>query len=140
MRVRLDARFSLLTVAYVAVIGTLSSIPDLSPSEETPLVLLLYNLAHVPLFAGLAFCVFKSLSVVGASSSAQYALAFMACTACAALDEWHQSFVPGRTCSLGDFLLDLAGIGAMLVLLHLCSAVSDRRSPARARMCWLRHP
>jgi VanZ family protein len=36
-----------------------------------------------------------------------------------ALDEWHQSFVPGRTPSLGDVLADTAGVILGFFLLRL---------------------
>lgn len=36
-------------------------------------------------------------------------VSFLVCGAYACADEWHQSFVPGRTSSLSDVLLDLKG-------------------------------
>lgn len=36
-------------------------------------------------------------------------VSFLACGAYACVDEWHQSFVPGRTSSVNDVLLDLKG-------------------------------
>jgi VanZ family protein len=127
MSTRLDRRYSLLTVAYLLAIYWLSSLPDLSAHESPPLVRLLMNLGHVPLYAGLAFCVLKSLSPAPMAARARYGLVFVACGACGGLDEWHQSFVPGRDCSLGDFLLDLAGIAVMLVLLRLHELRSEVR-------------
>ena len=118
MRIDLDPRYSLLTAAYLAAIQWLSSLPDLGTDGDGPLVRLVMNLGHAPLFAGLAFCVVKSLRTAG-ESWARYALALAVSTACAALDEWHQSFVPGRHSSIGDLLLDLAGIGVMLLFLGL---------------------
>ena len=117
-RTELDPRYGLLTVAYVAAIYWLSSRPDLGPVRHGPLLRLLMNLGHAPIFAGLAFCVVKALRRVG-ESWARYALAFAVCGVCAALDEWHQSFVPGRTASISDFILDLAGIFGMLLILQL---------------------
>ncbi len=119
MRPQLEPRYSLLTLAYLLAIYLLSSIPDVTGSESDRWVLLLFNLGHIPLFAGLAFCVLKSPSPARAAAWARYGLAFVVSGTCGALDEWHQSFVPGRDCSMGDFLLDLAGIAAMLVLLRL---------------------
>ncbi len=127
MRTRLDRRYGLLTVAYLLTIYWLSSLPDLSAHESPPLVRLVMNLGHIPLFAGLAFCVLKSLSPAPMAAWARYGLAFLACGACGGLDEWHQSFVPGRDCSTGDFLLDLAGIAVMLVLLRLHELRSEVR-------------
>jgi VanZ family protein len=36
-----------------------------------------------------------------------------------ALDEWHQSFVPGRTPSVGDWVADLAGVVLGYAAVHL---------------------
>jgi len=127
MKARIDRWWSLVTVAYVAAIYRLSSLPDLGAPERHPGVLLVMNLAHAPLFAGLAFCVLKNLSAPRDVSWPRYVLAFVASAACAAVDEWHQSFVPGRHASIGDFLLDLAGIGGMLFLLHLFAEAKQRR-------------
>jgi hypothetical protein len=140
MTPRLDLRYSLLTVAYLATIYWLSAIPDLSTGEQHPLVLLVLNLGHTPLFAGLAFCVLKSIWGAPDMSSAPYALAFVASAASAALDEWHQSFVPGRHCSMGDFLVDLAGIGGMLFFLRLHALRKERRPAVTSAVCCVRQP
>lgn len=126
MRIRLDPRYSLITLVYVGTIHWLSSVPDLFASESDPLKLVM-NLGHAPLFAGLAFCMVKSLSRVGGGWWERYALAFTVTAACAALDEWHQTFVPGRQASIVDFLLDLAGIGGLLLILRLVAVRKERR-------------
>jgi VanZ family protein len=119
--VRIDPRYALLTAAYLAVIYWMSSLPDLSGPRQDPLTLFLMNLGHLPLFAFLALCVLKTLKAVGSSWWPRYALAFAASAASGALDEWHQSFVPGRSSSVGDFLVDVLGIGAMLLLVRLAA-------------------
>ncbi len=125
--VRIDPRYALLTAAYLMVIYWLSSLPDLSGPRQDPLTLFLMNLGHLPLFACFAFCVLKTLKAVGKSWWPRYALAFAASAACGALDEFHQSFVPGRDASVGDFLVDVVGIGAMLLLLRLAALRASRR-------------
>jgi VanZ family protein len=122
----LERRYGLLTVAYLAAIYWLSSLPDLSSPAQDPVVLLLMNVGHAPLFAGLAFCVWKTFSTVGDVWWARYALAFGICGACGALDEWHQSFVPGRMASLGDLLVDLAGIAGILLILRVHALQKER--------------
>ena len=47
------------------------------------------------------------------------AAALMVCVALAALDEYHQSFVPGRTASPWDSLIDTCGAAAALALAWL---------------------
>jgi VanZ family protein len=61
------------------------------------------------------------------------AITLVCVAAYAALDEYHQSFVPGRTAAVGDVLIDttggaLAQIAAGLVLL---GAASKQRAAAR---------
>jgi VanZ family protein len=47
----------------------------------------------------------------------------------AASDEFHQSFVPGRTALVSDVLIDTAGGGAGLTLLYLGRKILKRRHP-----------
>jgi VanZ family protein len=125
--VRIDPKYALLTAAYLMVIYWMSSLPDLSGPRQDPLTLFFMNLGHLPLFAFLALCVVKTLKAVGTSLWLRYALAFAVSAASGALDEWHQSFVPGRSSSVGDFLVDVLGIGAMLFLLRLAAIRAERR-------------
>jgi VanZ family protein len=122
MRLRattLDRRYGFLTVGWMSAIYWLSSRPDLSTTGSEPVVQIASNLAHVPLFAGLAFCWFKTPSARQEVSWWRYGLTFLGTGAYAALDEWHQSFVPGRQASVGDVLMDLAGICGMLLILRV---------------------
>jgi VanZ family protein len=50
----------------------------------------------------------------------------------AALDEFHQSFVPGRTASVADVLLDTAGGIAAQILAALVTLLGDVRARGRA--------
>ena len=49
-----------------------------------------------------------------------------------ALDEWHQSFIPGRDASVGDWVADSAGVMLGLVLFTSFSSRfrKNRRSPS----------
>src|SRR5262245_36965908 len=125
----LDWRYSLLTVALLAGIYVSSSIPDLSTTQSDPLFLLAQNLAHIPVFAALAFCWVRALSNGLEISGAAYAGAALAASVYAVMDEWHQVSVPGRHASVGDLCLDAAGIGAMLVIVRL----TQRRADAARR-------
>ena len=55
----------------------------------------------------------------------------------AALDEWHQSFVPGRTPDIADWLADVAGVAVGYMIITLARGLgrshknSLRRSGAR---------
>jgi VanZ family protein len=133
MGLHLEWRYGLLTAALLAAIYGMSSVPDLGTSESDPLVLLAQNLAHAPVFAVLGFCWLKALSGGPEISGLPYGLAAAATGVCAVLDEWHQSFVPGRHASVGDLLLDVAGIGAMVMIVRLTRLRADaaRRSLPR---------
>ena len=61
-------------------------------------------------------------------------LASFALVACVALsDEYHQSFVPSRTASLYDSLIDMAGGAAALACAALWLALRRKKSRAAAR-------
>lgn len=101
-------------VAWMAVIFALSaqsSLPNLTPGlpglEEIG--------GHLVAYALLAGLVWWALRGTGARYPATWALVWAALYG--ASDEFHQSFVPERTMTLSDLLVDL--IGACLVLLIL---------------------
>src|ERR1700689_1453860 len=61
-----------------------------------------------------------------------WALAAIAIVGCyAALDEYHQSFVPGRTAAVADVLLDTAGGIAAQVVVALVILLGDIRKKRR---------
>lgn len=95
-------------VAWAAGIWALSATPD-PPGAGLGVLPHLDKAAHVGLFlvqAGLL-----RLAGLGAGAS------FVAASAWGAIDEWHQSYVPGRDPSLGDLAADAIGavLGANLV-------------------------
>jgi VanZ family protein len=111
---------------YMAGITALSSIPR-NPEPHRALVECGINFAHIPLFAGLAVLLIKTVSgnVQRRVPSWVYPAALLGLSAFAALDEWHQSFVPGRSASLGDLMLDTMGIGAVLLFYRLSELASE---------------
>jgi VanZ family protein len=130
---QIELRYSLLTLAAVAVIYVLSSMPDLS-AERDPLLQLSWNLAHIPAFGTLAFLMLKAIPGTERASWERCVAALLGSAAYAVADEWHQSFVPGRYASVGDFLLDLAGIAGTLLIVRLTGfgmRDADRTSPQR---------
>jgi VanZ family protein len=133
MGIHFDWRYGLLAAALLSAIYWTSSIPDLSTTQSDPLVLLAQNLAHAPVFAVLTFCWLRALSAAQEIPAPAYGAAALATAVCAVLDEWHQASVPGRHASAGDLFLDVAGIGAMLVIVRLTRLRADaaRRSQPR---------
>jgi VanZ family protein len=120
-KVELHAGYGLLTLAYMVGIYWLSSHPELGARREEPLSQLGMNLVHIPVYAGLAVCFLQALAGGRATRTprAPSLLALLGAAGYGALDEWHQSFVPGRSASIGDFLLDFVGIVGILLILRL---------------------
>ena len=50
---------------------------------------------------------------------------------CAALDEWHQAFVPGRGPGLRDVALDTCGVTVAVGLILLCVFIARRRKASK---------
>ncbi|MCC7416171.1 MAG: VanZ family protein [Acidobacteria bacterium] len=120
------ARYRAATAGLLAAIFLGSAIPYLT-TYRGPVVQFLSNAGHAPLFALLALLWLRSLSA--GPGGPRYGLALAVSMLCAVLDEWHQSFVPGRTASLSDLMVDLAGIGAMLAAVRWRTRT---RAPRRA--------
>ena len=99
-------------LAYMLAVLLLSSLPG-RELARLGLSLSLLNMGHVPLFAGLAWVTL--LAFVG-PARVRVPLTVGLCLLFAVLDEWHQSFVPGRVAALGDVLADAGGIALGIVL------------------------
>lgn len=73
------------------------------------------------------FTVYAVLGALGAAAAYSFRInrltAFIYCVLYAASDEIHQYFVPGRSCELRDFLIDLAGAAAGIAAAVLAGAV-----------------
>jgi len=111
---KLSPRYGLATLGYMAAVFLLSSQDVVAPRSFIVLKLL-----HPPLFVGLAACLLLSLTQGQWSRPGSwrlYGVIGVIAGGYAASDEWHQSFVPGRSASVGDFLLDCAGIVLVLVV------------------------
>ena len=55
-------------------------------------------------------------------------IAFMFAITYAATDEWHQSFVPGRSSNWNDVAVDACGVSAGAILLAIARSARRRRS------------
>ena len=89
--------------------------PGASPHDVKLAHLLVRKLAHTTEYAALALAWFVALSGTPARTARRAAwLALAVCVACAILDETHQVFVPTRTASALDVVID--GVAALLAL------------------------
>jgi len=121
MKARLHLGYAAFALTYMIGIFLLSHI---SPEGGSALIdsvsPLLSNALHIPIFAGLAWCLLMAMAGGRWQQTVSwewYWTVGLIAAAYAALDEWHQSFVPGRSANAGDFLLDCLGI-AGCILIH----------------------
>ncbi|MFC2076062.1 VanZ family protein [candidate division KSB1 bacterium] len=108
-------------VLYAVLIFLLSSLPGkIAPGPVFRFDLLLHFLE----FAFFGFLLARTvLADVSRVSLVGCLLVILIGLAYAGLDEWHQSFVPGRLMELSDFLADgagiLIGVGAQIWLMKI---------------------
>ncbi len=112
--------YLILPFFYMGIIFLLSSIHgDTSPTTVESITRILkaivYNGAHVPLFALLAWLWCWSLAGWNIALNKRLVLAFCLTAIYGVSDEWHQSFTPGRDTSFLDVMLDM--LGAYLAVL-----------------------
>jgi|HubBroStandDraft_6_1064221.scaffolds.fasta_scaffold152806_2 VanZ family protein len=89
-------------------------------SQETLFLIhhFIRKMGHVTEYFVLSLLILRAIRAGKPGAHLSWALAAIAIVACyAALDEFHQSFVPGRTAAISDVLIDTAGgIGAQIVV------------------------
>lgn len=127
MAIHFERRYSVLTAFSLAGIFIVSSVPFLSVIGGAGFQFAC-NLAHAPVYGVLAFLWFKTFEDGVEPTTVTYAATFLVSVACGAFDEWHQSFVPGRSSSIGDLMVDAAGITCILVLIYV-ARLSGRALP-----------
>ena len=105
-------------VAWASAIWALSSRETVSTGGG-PWRAFAWNLVHVPVYALLALLLLPLAPrrdgwavLAGSTACALGAVAFLY----AVVDEWHQSYVPGRVPSASDVVTDLVDICAVIVL------------------------
>ena len=105
-------------LAIMAVIWILSAQPDLRSGLDSDWDLVLRKLAHMAVFGALLLAWWRA---TGPRSAVAITLAY------AALDEWHQTWVPGRHGAVSDWAIDALGAG-LASLVVVLSAVRRRRA------------
>lgn len=103
----------------IVLVATSWPNPDLSDVGDGD------KLIHFLSYALLAWLIGRALSA-RVRTAGGFTAALLGLAAFAALDEWHQAYIPGRSASVGDWYADVGG--AVLGLL----AALLRRSPTRA--------
>jgi VanZ family protein len=127
------------SIGWAGVIFALSSRPPEPGGPATFLRRLLWNGAHAPFFALLAMFVVFSLSPRRgdrlAPAISSILLGILLAGAYGLVDEWHQSFVPGRHSSVVDVATDAFGAAFGAFLMGLGGAVPGRRAAVAAACC-----
>ena len=122
----------LLPLAIAAAIVALSHQPSYPLGITLPHGL--DKVAHAAVFAALAFTL--DFAVLGTRNDVpfykRHLWIFMAVAIFGVLDEWHQSFIPGRDASFGDWLADAAGAALGLA----AGVLPWLRSRHLARLSW----
>ena len=126
----------LLGISWIVMIWALSS-SSFPPPRAAPSFVwaLTANLAHAPLFGLLTLLwvgalLPRSRDVLPAPRSAVLAASFGIALVYGAVDEWHQSWTPGRNPSALDVLTDATG---SLCVLWVVAALTDPAVPAGDR-------
>lgn len=131
----LGVPFALRALVPFVVMATLWISSSITPAPSEPDVLrsLLHNGAHVVAYAMLAgswLLAHRPQQLSAATSPRAAALrSVLLATAYGVVDEWHQSFVPGRVSSVGDLLADACG--AALAVSALLALLRDDRAARR---------
>jgi VanZ family protein len=131
--------FVVVAIAYLAFIWLLSSSrppgPELVRARALKYVVeLLYDAAHLPLFAGLAFAWILALGTRkdGLHATSGVRAAAMALTvAYGVVDEVHQSYTPGRSPSPFDVTND--GIAAVIAIVFVTRLYAPTGEPQPRR-------
>lgn len=113
-------------IAVMAVIWIASSTPAVHGRGPGLLPPWLQNLLHVPVFGVLCGAWLWALTGIGVDWRRGVVVAALAAALYGVIDEAHQAFVPGRTASFTDLLLD--ALGALLAIAIV--ARYRRRPPA----------
>ena len=107
-------------------------VPTISPPTLIRVEFFLRKAAHVSEYAVLAVLLYRAFvhTVFQSRRALSAGLVLLSCAAYAASDEFHQSFVPSRTASLRDVMIDLCG--ATLAVLLYWSIATRRVIPSRS--------
>ncbi len=98
-----------------------------APSSLQPLLAVPDKLVHFALYLTLGGLLARARWISG--TDVLHAVLIAAGCGYAALDEWHQSFVPGRTPDVADWLADVAGVTVGYLIIYVARA-RDSRDPS----------
>jgi VanZ family protein len=96
--------------AVVILIGTSIPNPQSPPTFDSA-----DKLVHFVLYGVLGLLLARAAATGGDLSGSMIMRLVALCAIGAALDEWHQRWIPGRSAELGDWVADSTGAGALIL-------------------------
>jgi VanZ family protein len=102
--------------------------PAISPAAIAQIHLLVRKAAHVTEYAILTGLLFRALRPTITGFWWRATLALIPALLFAPADEFHQSFVPSRTSSLGDVLIDYSGAVVGILICRIAHLALARRT------------
>ncbi len=87
--------------------------------------------AHLSVYFVLGMLTYAALRTYDITGVRQRGYALAICLCYAASDEFHQYFVPGRSCQLTDVMIDFCGALGGVILLSLCYFIWEKRRGKR---------
>jgi VanZ family protein len=105
--------------------------PTISPFTVLRVQFFMRKLAHVSEYAVLAVLLYRAFvhTALKGRRTLSAGLVLLLCAGYAATDEFHQAFVPSRTASLRDAMIDICG--AMLAVVLYWSIATRRAAESR---------
>jgi VanZ family protein len=106
--------------------------PTISPLTILRVQFFMRKVAHVSEYAVLAVLLYRAFvhTTLKGRRAFSAGLVLLLCAAYAATDEFHQSFVPSRTATLRDVMIDVCG--ATLAVILYWSIATRRVMPSRS--------
>jgi VanZ family protein len=113
-------------VLYAAVIFYLSSLPNVSPNLGGLWDIIVTDAAHFVEYFILSILFYRAMLHTSSLNEAyKKGVSAISCILYAVSDEIHQSFIPTRTASVGDLLIDAVGI--ILGIYFFCKFFLNKR-------------
>lgn len=122
---------ALLCMAVIFALSSRSTLPKPESISGEALAIA----GHLGAYAVLAVCLWWALGAIDLPSSRRLLIAFVGAVLYGLNDEWHQSFVPGRTPDILDIGVDaigaIVGLACVSRLAHWCGSVGKAGRAAR---------
>lgn len=111
-----------------------NELSTLTVKEKTDFILVIRKSAHALIYSLLGFLLMGSFSLYELKSKTRLVVSLLIGLIYAASDEWHQTFVPGRSGKITDVAIDfgglIIGICLMLILIRIINKIKKYKASA----------